>query len=181
VSPRNKSWKWIQLQAHVTMTLIYIAHGLKPSHWEFVLPCASSSSSATQHVPVHIHQTSTFATAPCPPQSSQYGPLASEATSDSLKNVLCCFGGSIDGVKESMVSTRSASQLGTGSDTASSVMTDTTRGRGVGSVTAIGAGFGDTGCSWSGEGSEWRMNHDIERIVVEHDCKAGVVMWQDSI
>lgn len=79
-----------------------------------------------------------------------------------------------------MVSTRSASQLSTGSDTAN-YMTDTTRGRGVGSVTAIGAGFGGTGCSWSGEGSEWRMNHGNDRIVVEHDCKAGTVVWRDSI
>jgi hypothetical protein len=47
--------------------------------------------------------------ASCPPSYSRYGPLASVATFDSLKNVPRCFGGSINGGKEPMVLTRGAS------------------------------------------------------------------------
>jgi hypothetical protein len=70
--------------------------------------------------------------------------LASEATFDGLKNVPCCFRGSIFGGMEPMVSTRGVSWLSTSSDTADSDMTGTTQDMGcvVGSVTVIGADFG---------------------------------------
>lgn len=79
-----------------------------------------------------------------------------------------------------MVSTRGMSWLSTSSVTANSNMTGTAQDMGcvVGFVTAD---FGGAGCSWSGSGSKWSINNDINSIFVEHNCRANVITWQDSI
>ncbi|KAG2137352.1 hypothetical protein BD769DRAFT_1385101 [Suillus cothurnatus] len=72
------------------------------------------------------------------------------------------------------------SWLSTSSVTVNSNMTGTAQDMGcvVGFVTAD---FGGAGCSWSGSGSKWSINNDINSIFVEHNCRANVITWQDSI